>query len=1011
MPKPQMNVSEFIAKWSDATLQERQGSQEHFLDLCHLLDQPTPAADDPHGERYCFERGATKAGGGDGWADVWRRGSFGWEYKGPHKDLNAAFRQLSIYASALENPPYLVVSDMTRIVIHTNWTNTVSEVFELSLEDLREPGNLELLRQVFEGSDKLKPGVSPQELTAKVAVHFGILGRKLQDRGEDPHAVAHFLNRLVFCMFAEDARLLPKELFTRVIRAVEKRPELAAGQLGDLFEKMHRGGFFGADVIRWFNGGLFDDAPVLDLDGDDLKLIGDTAAEHDWSEMDPAIFGTLFEEALKATDRRAALGAHYTGRDKILKIVAPVVVQPLAAEWAATLSAIRELAAQNAATDTERAATVAGAAEMMKHDPAAARASEAGRRKKLAALSRRRTLNYSAAQEQLEAFLTRLANFRILDPACGSGNFLYVALHALKDLELRAMVDTERAIGIPKQTPRVGLDNVRGIEIEPYAAELARVTLWIGDLQWMKRNGFTGWSEPILSTLAQIEKRDALLTEEGGQATWPDADVIIGNPPFVGDKKQGQLFQQNDLQRVRAAYHGLVKPSANLVAYWFYKAGEALKGATVRFGFVATQAIRRGASRSVVQKLLDDGAEIFDAWSNESWQQEGAEVRVSLVSFRRDRTGVSLSLDGSPSTSISADLRADIAQARPSVLAVNKKVAGQGTISGGPFEVPPDMARRMLRAPTNPNGLPNSAVIRPWRNGDDLTDRPADWWIIDFGKGATLDDAALFEAPFQYLKNGWEAAQAARQAAGEKLLREGEPKTAAAWWILQRRRSELLLDLSARPRYLATPRVSKHRFFVWLHPTTVPDTRLVAFRRDDDTFGGILQSKYHEIWSLRFGGNHGVGNDPEYVHTSTFETFPFPANLSPERDASDYAGDPYAQAIAEAFANLDARRQAWLNPPELVRRESEVAAGLPDRLIAVDDAAAKILKTRTMTELYNERPAWLDMAQARLDQAVAVAYGFPVDLQGDAILERLYLLNQERAGSLVTGIALTALSA
>lgn len=168
--------AEFIGKWSDATLRERQGSQEHFLDLCRLLGQPTPAEDDPHGERYCFERGATKAGGGDGWADVWRRGCFGWEYKGPHKDLNAAYRQLTIYASNLESPPYLVVSDMARIVIHTNWTNTVSRVIELSLEDLREPAKLDLLRQVFEGSDKLRPRESPQELTAKVAARFGCWG-------------------------------------------------------------------------------------------------------------------------------------------------------------------------------------------------------------------------------------------------------------------------------------------------------------------------------------------------------------------------------------------------------------------------------------------------------------------------------------------------------------------------------------------------------------------------------------------------------------------------------------------------------------------------------------------------------------------------------------------------------------------------------------------------------------------------------------------------------------------
>jgi type II restriction/modification system DNA methylase subunit YeeA len=585
----------------------------------------------------------------------------------------------------------------------------------------------------------------------------------------------------------------------------------------------------------------------------------------------------------------------------------------------------------------------------------------------------------------------------VLDPACGSGNFLYVALHALKDLELRAMVDSERAIGIPQQTPRVGLDNVTGIEIEEYAAELARVTLWIGDLQWMKRNGFTGWPKPILSTLAQIEHRDALL-DYGDEARWPDADVIIGNPPFVGDKKQGRLFQQNDLALVRAAYAGKVKASANLVAYWFYKAGQMLRGTTQRFGFVSTQAIRRGASRSVVQSLLDDGAVIFDAWSNEAWQQEGASVRVSLLCFRRGDVEGPIMLDGIPSSAISADLRADIAQTRPLRLNANLDVAAQGVISGGPFEIPPQVARDMLVAPTNPDGQTNAAVVRPWRNGDDLTDRVADRWIIDFGKDTTLDQAELFEKPFQHLKLAWEEAQTSRRELGERPLRAGEPRTAERWWLLQRRRSELLAALSSQSRYLATPRVSKHRFFVWLDPTIIPDTRLVTFRRADDTFAGILQSRHHEVWSLRFGGNHGVGNDPEYIHTSTFETFPFPSGLEPDVPVSEFEESALGKKIADGFAALHELRDAWLNPSELVRKIAE-GGGLPDRLVPVDDAAAKLLKQRTMTNLHNQRPDWLVSANRRLDEAVAEAYGHPADLSNEEILERLYTLNRERAAN------------
>lgn len=252
---PPLIPSDFIRKWSDSELRERQGAQSHFNDLCRVLGEPTPAEDDPKGDHYCFERGAEKAGaGGDGWADVWRRGCFAWEYKGKHKNLDAAFRQVQAYAPDLENPPYLVVSDMERIIIRTNWTNTVSRKIEFTLEDLRGSATLETLRQVFQGSDKLKPGITPQELTAKVATRFGELGRKLQERKHPPRAVAHFLNKLVFCMFAEDAELLPRGLFTRTIQTTARRPDLAQRQLGELFSKMadKDDRFFSADFIRWF---------------------------------------------------------------------------------------------------------------------------------------------------------------------------------------------------------------------------------------------------------------------------------------------------------------------------------------------------------------------------------------------------------------------------------------------------------------------------------------------------------------------------------------------------------------------------------------------------------------------------------------------------------------------------------------------------------------------------------------------------------------------------------------
>ena len=654
------------------------------------------AEEDQKGEPYCFERGTAKTGGGDGWADVWRKGCFGWEYKGKDKDLNAALRQLQAYALDLENPPFLVVSDMDQIIVHTNWTNTVSKVFTFTLDDLREPQKLDQLRLVFQGSERLKPNLSPQDITAKAAARFGGLGQKLQERGHHPRIVAHFLNRLVFCMFAEDARLLPSGLFSRAIRAVEKRPEEASAQLGDLFAKMSKGGFFGADEIHWFNGGLFDDATVLPLDSDDLKLIGDTADEHDWSEIDPAIFGNLFEQALKATRERPALGAHYTDREKILKIVGPVIIRPLTAEWEAARAEIAEAVEEAKAAEADRKAFQERAAEVLRREGALAKASEPARRKEENAIIRRRTAATAKARGRLEAFLARLANFRVLDPACGSGNFLYVALHALKDIELRAIVDSGR-MGVPDlPAPRVDLHAVRGIEIEEYAAELARVTLWIGYLQWMRQNGYTNWQKPILSTLDQIECRDALLNPDGSEAEWPMADVIIGNPPFLGAKKMKASLGDAYVEKLRRIWMGRLPDFTDFVTYWLEKARDQIQRERAKCaGLVATNSVRGGSNRTVLDRIAQS-LSIFDAWSDEPWVIEGAAVRVSIICFSRPDLAGGSRLDGRDVHRINPDLTADVSISSASHLIENEQVAFIGVQPTGPFQVDGNTARRWL---------------------------------------------------------------------------------------------------------------------------------------------------------------------------------------------------------------------------------------------------------------------------------------------------------------------------
>ena len=287
-----MTPDQFIAKWQDAALKERSAAQEHFIDLCRLLDVPTPAEADPAGTWYLFERGAAKAGGGDGWADVWRRGCFGWEYKGKGKDLKAAFRQLQLYTPALEYPPLLIVSDLDSIEVNTAFTGTVPAVEVFPLESLRDAEKRRRLRWCWTDPDRWRPGQTTAALTEAAAGHFGELAQRLRARGHDPQAVGHFCIRLLFCLFAEDIELLPGKMFSRLLTAGLTAPERLDKMLHDLFGAMATGGLLGIEEIDWFNGGLFDSPATLPLDRDDVKMLKGLA-DLNWSAIEPSIFGTL----------------------------------------------------------------------------------------------------------------------------------------------------------------------------------------------------------------------------------------------------------------------------------------------------------------------------------------------------------------------------------------------------------------------------------------------------------------------------------------------------------------------------------------------------------------------------------------------------------------------------------------------------------------------------------------------------------------------------------------------
>jgi hypothetical protein len=329
-----LTPSQFAAKWMGSARTERAASQEHFIDLCRMLGFPTPNEADPTGESYAFEKDADKTDGGDGFADVWKRGHFGWEYKRKKKDLGVAYSQLLQYREALENPPLLVVCDIDRFQVHTNFTNTVKTVYKFALADLaekpREP--LRILRAVMGEPDVLRPSVTLNELTELAASKFAELAKALRAQKYDPHRVAHFLNKLVFSMFAQHAGLLPPRLVQRLADNTKNVPKSFAAGLRDLFSKMsNSGGLFGPEEIQWFNGGLFDGDDVLPLTTGQIGVVR-MVSELDWSQIEPAIFGTLFERGLDP-DKRSQLGAHYTDRESMEKLIDPVVIAPLRREF------------------------------------------------------------------------------------------------------------------------------------------------------------------------------------------------------------------------------------------------------------------------------------------------------------------------------------------------------------------------------------------------------------------------------------------------------------------------------------------------------------------------------------------------------------------------------------------------------------------------------------------------------------------------------------------------------
>ncbi len=1049
-----MTPQTFITKWGPGgpayALNEEQGAQSHFIDLCDVLGVPRPGSV----VGYKFEEKSALIGGRIGYADVFKQGAFAWENKAPGKNLDAALKQLLTYSLALSNPPILVVCDRLTIRIHTQFTGHPTETHSVELEELEQPEKLALLRRIWLEPESFRPKKTSRDITEAAAKSFATLADGLRKRGPNKatqalaaqsHAddVAHFLTQCLFCFFAEDVGLLPGRMFEGLVNNRRLTSDLLTEGLSKLFTAMRDGGMYGNDHIPWFNGGLFKTIhvpPLTVLDTTELR----NAASLNWSAIDVSIFGTLFERGLDPS-KRSQLGAHYTDPATIQRIIEPVLTRPLLQIWELLTTVLIGLLAKS---------------------------------------KKKNDANYQAAHAKFIEWLDQLKNYRVLDPACGSGNFLFLGLKALKDIEHKSHLDAA-AMGLEREADLVtGPHNMLGIELNEYAAELARVTVWIGELQWRLQHGYEFKTNPVLELLDHIECRDALIEflplppgegrgegsptassatrdeSRAGQtpaahtlrflksppvsappaplkaesersnlgsdprpqgagsdpnlrttgasagsgadlsapklraieASWPPSSIVIGNPPFLGDKKMRLELGDEYTEALRKVYAGRVPGGADLVTYWFEKArGHIESKGLGAAGLVATNSIRQAANRKVLDRVCAT-SRIYDAWSDEPWVNEGAAVRVSLIS---QGWGECCFLNGTQVAHINADLTDgsggfDLTKAQP--LPENKNVCFFGLSLAGEFTVTGQLARSWLLKGGNPNGKPNSDVIRPIWNGADVTRRAADRWVIDF---ALMDEseARLYELPFQHL---------VRFVYPVRVANNREAR-ARMWWRHGEARPAMRTALSGHARFIVTSETSKHRYFVWSPAGIAPEHKLVVIPRSDDQAFGVLSSRIHVVWALATGST--LEDRPVYTTSRCVEPFPFPSGLTLNLKSSRYR-NPQSNAIASTAKRLNDLRENWLNPPEWTQVVPEViplgmsTSPYPDRILP-KLGHEKDLAERTLTKLYNARPAWLAAAHQALDEAVATAYGwadYTADMPDEEILKRLLALNLQRAG-------------
>jgi hypothetical protein len=1010
-----MDLGAFINGWRTNTKGNERANKDSFIrELCAVLNTPPPPQKTGNRDQdtYVFEADilSVKEGGKTTVlkADLYKRGCFlleakqGSTVKGAgiqretpawHQMMQDARGQAAAYVRSIDDPPPFIVTcdigyafdlyaDFDRTGYYAPFPN--AQKSRIYLERLAE--HLDTLRAIFLDPRSLDPSIAKIKVTRTVAEHIAQVAGYLEKAKHPPEAIAKFLMRCLFTMFAEDVDLLPDKLFTKAIEKIwMPEPDKFKRGVENLWAAMNTGGFSGAgDVILRFNGGLFADPFALPLGPDGLRFLLE-AANCDWSDVEPAIFGTLLERALSKKERHK-LGAHFTPRAYVERLVRPTVEDPVRTEWE----------------------NVRAAASKLQMDG-----------------------SIEGARRAVHAFHEKLCHTRVLDPACGTGNFLYVTLNIFKQIESEVLALLANLGEKQELLVRVSPKQFLGIEKKPWAKEIAELVLWIGYLQWHYRTHGKGVlpPEPVLQDFQNIECRDAVLTYDEPElvrdgrgkpvtrwdgetykrnpvtgekvpdekatvqvehyvrprkAEWLRADdivdYIVGNPPFLGKLHVLTLFGEGYVDALRKVYEGEVPDSADYVMYWWSQAADlARAGKIKRFGFVTTKSIAQAFNRRVVARAL--GAQpplhLDYAIPNHPWIDAGdcAQVRIAMtVASGGDGDGQlanvvtesSIAEDGTSDVvlstkvgKINADLRNGVSTLRTRPLRANEGMSSNGVMLGNRgFLIEPGKALQG-----------SERFIKPILNGNDLLKVSRNLRIIDFF-GLTQEQAQS-RAPkaFQQLLDRVKPQRDHNRRPGRR----------DRWWLFAETMPQLRRVLAGLTRFIATPETSRHRVFLFVKGDTLPEHKLVAIGSVDAHVLGVLSSRVHVVWAMATGGRLGVGNDSVYNKTLCFDPFPFPEHA----DAS-------AARIRSIAEGLDAHRSARrIEHPDLTISQmystmEKVAAGaeLTDKDRDIHERGlVSILK-----KIHDD-----------LDAAVFEAYGWPTDLTDEQILEKLVALNAERA--------------